>query len=329
MLNGSGHPGVDDVPNVGAVDPHPEGHRGHDNIDTLVREGLLVLSAHFIAQARVVWHRAIPPAAEGLRELVHLGPADAVDDPRLPPVAVEGRQQLPKAVNPRLHPVDEVGPVETPDEEFGTFKVKLRRDIGAHLRSGGGRVGVNGHGGEGLLQQAELPVLRPEVVAPLADAVGLVHGEERHSHPPEQRQKAGEDDTLRGGVEQAEPSNGDPRLHAGALLGGHGAVEAHRGDSGLDQSIHLVLHQRDQRRHDHRELLLCRGRRLVAEGLPTAGREDHQRVSPGEDRVHGVFLQRQQAVVSPDPPDRLAEIGHRRPCCASIDFRNRQRPRPN
>src|SRR3990167_8778348 len=112
----------------------------------------------------------VSPTVEGLRKPIHLGPADAVDDPRLSPVAIEGRQQLLEAVNSRLCPIDEVGPVEIPDEEFGMVKMKLRRDIGANLCGGGGRVGVDSHAWKALLQQTELPVLRPEVVAPLADA---------------------------------------------------------------------------------------------------------------------------------------------------------------
>ena len=35
------------------------------------------------------------------------------------------------------------------------------------------------HAGKLVAQQAQLPVLGPEVVAPLADAVRLVHGDER------------------------------------------------------------------------------------------------------------------------------------------------------
>ena len=45
---------------------------------------------------------------------------------------------------------------------------------------GGGGEGVQADAGKQLAQPAELPVLGPEVVAPLADAVRLVDGDEPH-----------------------------------------------------------------------------------------------------------------------------------------------------
>jgi hypothetical protein len=48
-----------------------------------------------------------------------------------------------------------------------------------------------------------------------------------------------------------------------------------------------------------------RGRRLVAERLAAAGGQDDERVPAGEDAVDGLLLERKEAVVPPDAPDRL------------------------
>ena len=48
-----------------------------------------------------------------------------------------------------------------------------------------------------------------------------------------------------------------------------------------------------------------RGRRLIAERLAAAGGEHDERVTPGENTLDGLLLQREEAIVSPDTPDRL------------------------
>ncbi len=70
--------------------------------------------------------------------------------------------------------------------------------------------------------RAELPVLRPEVVAPLADAVRLVDGDERTGAPPDATRRGSTSPpspTSRSGddVQQAEAALADAGHHAGLL----------------------------------------------------------------------------------------------------------------
>ena len=55
---------------------------------------------------------------------------------------------------------------------------ELGDDVVADARGGRGRVRVQADAGQQLPQPAELAVLRPKVVAPLADAVRFVDGDE-------------------------------------------------------------------------------------------------------------------------------------------------------
>ena len=50
-----------------------------------------------------------------------------------------------------------------------------------------------------------------------------------------------------------------------------------------------------------------RGRRLVTERLAAAGGQDDERVAAGQDAVDRRLLQRKEAVVTPDAPDRLVQ----------------------
>jgi hypothetical protein len=73
--------------------------------------------------------------------------------------------------------VGEVGPVEDADEDLGLAQAELVGDVLADLRGGGRGEGLHADGGGDLAQLAQAAVLGAEVVAPLADAVGLVDDE--------------------------------------------------------------------------------------------------------------------------------------------------------
>jgi hypothetical protein len=44
---------------------------------------------------------------------------------------------------------------------------------------------------------------------------------------------------------------------------------------------------------------------LIAERLAATGGKHDDRVTPGENTLDGLLLQREEAIVSPDAPDRL------------------------
>src|SRR3990167_5658954 len=131
-----------------------------------------------VGEPRVIRDRAQPAPDERPAQLVDLGAADAVDDAGLPAMAVDHREHLPEAIDARLDAVDQVRPVHGPDEERRIAQPELGDDVGADLGRRRGRVRVDGPLRERLPQHAQLPVLRPEVVPPLADAVRLVDREE-------------------------------------------------------------------------------------------------------------------------------------------------------
>ena len=126
---------------------------------------------------------------------------------------------------------------------------------------GGGRERDEGYAGQQLLQLGQVEIFRPEVVAPVGDAVGLVDG-----HQPDGKfLQAPYEIALRGEVEKFQCAGFHffkdglllrPSL-GGVEVGGLDAVEAQRVD--------LVFHQRDERGDDQREPIEKEGRHLVAE----------------------------------------------------------------
>ena len=241
------HAGMDHVAHVRAIDAHAECDRRHDDVGPLVDERLLVGAALVVRQPRVVAQRAEAPPPERRGQLVHLAAADAVDDAGLIPMPVDRGGHLREAVGARAHAVDEVRTVERADEDQRVPQPQLRDDVVAHGRRRRGRVGVDGERGIRVAQDAELTVLRPEVVAPLADAVRFVHRDEGRLRAPQALEEPVHDQALGGDVEQLHAAGVDGAHDGGTVGRGLTAVDHRRRDAGLAQAVHLVLHERDQR----------------------------------------------------------------------------------
>ena len=68
------------------------------------------------------------------------------------------------------------------------------------------------------------------------------------------------------------------------------AVDIGRPDSGLGQSVHLILHEGNQRGDDQRDPGLHQRRHLIADRLPGAGRHDAQHIPALKDVVYDLLL---------------------------------------
>ena len=67
--------------------------------------------------------------------------------------------------------------------------------------------------------------------------------------------------------------------HLARLFGIQAGIEESGRHAELLERIHLVLHQRDQRRHHDADALPQQGRNLVAQRLAAAGGHQHQRIA--------------------------------------------------
>ena len=129
-------------------------------------------------------------------------------------------------------------------------------------------------------QLSELQVLGSEVVPPLADAVRLVHGDQRTVEFAQQRAEAREGEPLGRRVDDLK----GPPLHVGHALAHlpcvQGCSQEARGDAAGLKSAHLVVHQGDERRDHQRGSGQKRGGELIDQALATARRR-HQQQPPG------------------------------------------------
>lgn len=134
-----------------------------------------------------------------------------------------------------------------------------------------------------------------EVVAPLRDAVRLVHGQQAHGPAGfEQRLEAGIRQAFGRGEHDARAAVGHGRLGRARFLGVQRAVQLHGRYAALAQRIALVAHERDQRRHHHRAAREQQRGQLVAQRLAGTRGHDGQRVLAAQHAVDHIALARTQ-----------------------------------
>ena len=226
---------------------------------------------------------------------------EAVDDARLALVAGEELQQLVQRLALLDDGVADVGPVEAGDVDGRVGEPEPHAHVVARLGVGGGGAGHDGHAGEQAAQLPELDVLGAEVVAPLADAVRLVDGEQGDAgragvlrrvrrQAVQALEEAVGHERLGGDVQQVELAGVQGAQHAARLVRLERRVVGGGADAGRPQRVDLVLHQRDERRDDDAGAGPDHGRQLVAERLAAAGGHEHEGVAAGDEVVDDLLL---------------------------------------
>jgi hypothetical protein len=283
---------VGDEAHVRLVDAHAEGDGGHHDDAVLVDEAGLVLLARGGIHAGVVRQRGETLGIEPGRHLVHLPARQAVDDTGLAGVALldEAQQLFPGAAFVDAHVVADVGAVEAGDEMARVFQLQAPGDLlaGGLIRRGG--EGDARHLGKALVQNGKLHVFRPEVVAPLGHAMGLVDGEQGGPDASQNVQEAVRQQALRRHIEQVQLASQQVALHPARRIQGQGGIEDLGLDPELFQGRHLVLHEGDEGRNDDAGAGARQGGKLVAQGLAAAGGHEHQGVATVDEMTDDGFL---------------------------------------
>ena len=146
------------------------------------------------------------------------------------------------------HPQSQVGSREAL-EDLGCVctQAESRQDLVPHDGRGGGGAGQNTRVAELGRQLADLHVVRTKVVAPLADAMSLVHGDERDLDVPQQAPEAREGEPLRCHIDDLVLAGGYPSHPAPHLIAVERGGEEGGGHAPGSEGLDLVVHQRDER----------------------------------------------------------------------------------
>src|SRR5690606_24995577 len=131
--------------------------------------------------AGVVGQGADAVGVEPLGGVLQLAAGQAIDNPRVSGVFLpEKLQELLARVLLLGNAVLDIGPVKAADKLAGLAQGEALDNLGPGAGVGGGRQGNAGDLGKVLVQQAQLQVISPKVMAPLGHAVGFVDGKQRN-----------------------------------------------------------------------------------------------------------------------------------------------------
>jgi hypothetical protein len=212
----------------------------------------------------------------------------------------------------------DVGPVEPRHDHARLNEAEQIDDVVANLR---GRRGSKGRYRRAARKAvgtaamcgsaAETPIVGSEVVAPLRHAMCLVDHEpcdlQRAEHVCEGCRRK----SFRGHIQQAKIVDRSGQHLLTTPHRQHGVQRASTNPPPI-QLVDLILHQRNQRRHDQRDAGQQEGRQLESERLPGSGGHDRQNVMPVHHGTNDVFLTRTKRRMPELTMKRRQNINHRR-----------------
>ena len=174
----------------------------------------------------------------------------------------------------------QVRPVEPGRDPRRVAQPEAGDDVVGDLRRRRRGRGDDGLRAEPARRVGEAEVVRAEVVPPLGDAVRLVDHEQPDLGLPDPLEEAGRREPLRGDVEQPRAA-ADRAVERRAVRRRVLLRVDHRHLAGRDalERLDLVLHERDERRDDDREVRAHERGELVAERLARARRHDDEHVA--------------------------------------------------
>ena len=320
-------------PDVRLVDAHAERVGGYNDRRVPAHEAFLRRRPVRVRHPRVVTDGVDAGRAQGAHHLLHVLARGGIDDARS--AGARERDQPPQLVLVAGDPQDldeEVGAIEPGDEHLGVAQLERVGDVAAHFRRGRCRQRQHPFRRQRFARPRELLVFGAEIVSPRGDAVRLVDRQQGHPHSSHGGEERGRLEPLWRDVDQAVFASPHRRLPFLALGIRQRAVDEGGGNPPGPQRVHLVLHQRHQRRDHHRGALQQQRRKLVAERLSPAGgkdgdggparehRPDNGLLSLAERLVPEMLLQRLDQLHLPSPyptPSRgTSETGGHRPSTA-------------
>ena len=159
----------------------------------------------------------------------------------------EGRVHAERALAAAVHldrPQRQVGSRETLHELWCIRgQAEARKDLIAHHRRGGRGCRQHADVGQVGEEPADLEILGPEVVPPLADAVGFVHRHERTAKLFDEGSETGEGQPLRGDVDQPALAARDQAHAPSHLARVDGGGQVGRRNASRVERLDLVLHE--------------------------------------------------------------------------------------
>ena len=317
---------VNDPAHVRFVNPHAERDGRADNPNLVSQKKLLIRRALVRRKAGMIWAGRKPAVAEALCKPVRGRPRRAIDDPAVHRTLSDKLRKLPHPLVLGNHAIGKVRPVETRDKNGGIAKLQMPDNILADTSRRGCRECGHRHIRQQCPQTLKLPVFRAEVVSPLRDAMRLVDRKGTHIPIAEIFLPVVEHEALGRGVEQAELPLVQPAQSGFAVRDLERRIQKCRCDSSRFKLVHLILHQRDQRRNHHGQTFSQQRWKLEAKRFPPSGRQQRKCIAPGQRGLDDLALERTEFVIAECLLQRFLNVVHSQDSSERMDTAPSSRP---
>ncbi len=218
------------------------------------------------------------------------------------------------------HRHEEVLALDPRTQDEGVLELEAQGDVLGHGRRGGRCQGDRRDTAEASTVLPQPREVGAEVMAPLADAVRLVHRQAAHrqlrEHPCEVRLT----EALGGDVEEVQVPRRRGVQSARPLRSADRGVHVSGPDTAGLERVDLVLHEGDQRADHQGQALRHHRGELIDQRLTAPGGHRQEHVSPRENGVDGALL---RAAIILDPEDPAQGLEHPRipgPALTSLAF---------
>ena len=268
-LEALGNVVMDHEPHVGLVDAHSERYRGYDHVDALLQKRVLVGRTLRRVHSGVIGQGCYAVDVQRLGKLLHFFAAQAVYDARFSGMLTDVADYLfVDILGLRSHFVIKVLAVEARFIDLGVQNAEIFLDVVLHLQRGRG--GQRYHREISYLRYhgSDLAVFGAEIVAPFRDAMGLVDSEKRYVDRFQELDVLLLAQRFGRYIKQL----GASLAHIGAHLLGIALRQRRIQKVGYAVAvyisadrIHLILHQRDQRRDYYRRSFEHQRRQLITQ----------------------------------------------------------------
>ena len=284
------HTRMGDEAHVGLVDSHAESHRGNHHHVFAGNECGLIGGAHLRVQSGVIGQDG-PPGHERqlVRQFLHLAPGRGIDDAGAGLLGHQGGQ-LPHRIVAVADGIADIGPVEPGDDQAVVGNAQLGQHVGAGVGVCRGGQGQTRNLRKGIHQRTQRAVVRPEIMAPLGDAMRFVDGEEADRRAAQQFAEMALAGAFRRDVEQVQLARAEAGDGALAVFRIVGAGQAGGADTIGFGAAQLIVHQRDQRGDHHAGSRQGDGGQLIGQALARAGGHHRQRRLARHDPAHDLIL---------------------------------------
>ena len=296
---------------VRLVDAHAKRNRCHNHARLATHEGRLRRGTKIIGQSRMIRRCRKPLRLEKCRNLFGSFLPRDIDHGR----TIDRRQTLKQnrfSLGRRAggDAQIKIRPVKPERDMILLCDPKRAPDVRRNFRRRGRGQGQHSGNFQPPAKPRDLEVVRPEIVTPFGNAVGLIHRDHRHIPSPHPLAKPLVGQPLRRDVQHPQPPGIQVLIQGPQALGIHRRIQPRRRNPPPRQRLDLILHQRNQRRNHQGQTLERKRRQLITQGFAATGRKNCQHRPPGHQRPDDLGLTASQRLMAEIFPQQCPELVH-------------------